>query len=66
MDSLEVSTVAGIDAAGSGNTSPCRMTGVTLPPGDTPPCRMTGVTLHHVKSLRSFYMGDSHPDRTPP
>jgi len=32
----------------SGDTTPCRMTGVTVQ--DTPPCRMTGVTLHGAVS----------------
>ena len=32
----------------SGDTIPCRITGVTL--GNTTPCRMTGVTLHGVVS----------------
>ena len=32
----------------SGDTIPCRITGVTL--GNATPCRMTGVTLHGVAS----------------
>ena len=33
----------------SGDTTPCRMTGVS---GDTTPCRMTGVTLHSSPPAR--------------
>jgi len=36
-----------IDLYRSGDTTPCKMTGV---PGDATPCRMTGVPLHGVAS----------------
>ena len=42
----------------SGDTAPCRMTGVTLHFEDTNPCRMTGVISHSgdtIDGLRTFH-----------